>query len=377
MSTIILPEERGLLYHKNVYKKFLRPGRCFVPPFHRVERYRIDEVFKPQTGLLEILLAEDSALAGELDVIDVPDHHIALVEENGKLVQVLAGGTTKSKTLGGKVCYWKGPVKRSVTLIDLEDTEGASKYNPALLSMVSNYQQAVLQYTVEAWEKGLLFIGNVFIKILENGNYYFWKSSRPVEVKKVDLRRQQMEITGQEIMSRDKVPLRINFFCQYRVTDVMKVSLEIKDFEDQFHVAVQVALREYLGNLSFDEVMEKKESIGAAVVELLKKDEEKFGIELGQAGIKDIILPGEIRDIMNQVLIAEKKAQANVIMRREETASTRSLLNTAKLMEENSVLSHLKEMEYIERIADKINQITVSGNTQLLDEFRKIFVPPK
>jgi regulator of protease activity HflC (stomatin/prohibitin superfamily) len=67
--------------------------------------------------------------------------------------------------------------------------------------------------------------------------------------------------------------------------------------------------------------------------------------------------------------------QANVIMRREETASTRSLLNTAKLMEENEILSRLKEFEYIERISEKINQITVAGGTQILDQLRQLFVP--
>ena len=90
-------------------------------------------------------------------------------------------------------------------------------------------------------------------------------------------------------------------------------------------------------------------------------------------GLKDVILPGEIRDIMNQVLIAEKKAQANSIMRREETASTRSLLNTAKLMEENNMLFKLKEMEYIEKIADKINSISVSGSNNIVSELKQIF----
>jgi hypothetical protein len=79
---------------------------------------------------------------------------------------------------------------------------------------------------------------------------------------------------------------------------------------------------------------------------------------------------------MNQVIIAEKQAQANVIMRREETASTRSLLNTAKLMEENAVLFRLKEFEYIEKIAEKINQITLSsGNGQIIEQLRELFVP--
>ncbi|NQZ78262.1 MAG: slipin family protein, partial [Ekhidna sp.] len=91
----------------------------------------------------------------------------------------------------------------------------------------------------------------------------------------------------------------------------------------------------------------------------------------------DIILPGDMKEIMNQVLIAQKQAQANVITRREETASTRSLLNTAKLMEENDMLFKLKEMEYVEKIADKIGEITVSGNGQIVDQLKGIFTPGK
>ena len=88
-------------------------------------------------------------------------------------------------------------------------------------------------------------------------------------------------------------------------------------------------------------------------------------------------MPGEVKEIMNQVLVAQKKAEANVIMRREETASTRSLLNTAKLMEENSMLFKLKEMEYVEKIADKINSISSSGGNQIIDQLKDIFVPKK
>jgi regulator of protease activity HflC (stomatin/prohibitin superfamily) len=377
----ILPEERGFLYHRDEYKKLLMPGKHFVPPFHRIERYRIDTAFIPRQGLLEILLEQDQKLAEELESAEVPDNHILLVQENGKLAAVHFGSKVDGRVNaaeGGRVCYWKGPQKRSFTLVNLDDTEGAAKFDRALLlHPLLSVCQPVLQYTVEAWEKGLLFIGNVFSRVLENGSYFFWKGTRPVEVKKIDLRQQQMELSGQEIMTRDKVPLRLNFFCQYRIADIMKVSLEIKDFETQFHVALQVALREYIGTQSFDEVMEKKETMGKAVAELVQKDAEEFGLVLGKAGIKDIILPGEIRDIMNQVLIAEKKAQANIIMRREETASTRSLLNTAKLMEENGMLAHLKELEYIERISEKISQITLSGNAQIIDEFRRLFVPSK
>ena len=84
--------------------------------------------------------------------------------------------------------------------------------------------------------------------------------------------------------------------------------------------------------------------------------------------VDHIILPGEIRDIMNTVLVAEKRAQANVITRREEVASTRSLLNTAKLMEENQTLYKLKELEYAERIFKNVGNISLSGNGDILQQ---------
>jgi regulator of protease activity HflC (stomatin/prohibitin superfamily) len=102
-----------------------------------------------------------------------------------------------------------------------------------------------------------------------------------------------------------------------------------------------------------------------------------MGIDLLSAGVKDIILPGDVKDIINQVLIAEKKAQANVIMRREETASTRSLLNTAKIMDENKTLYRLKELEYIERISEKISSITLSSGGQIIEQLRQAFQATK
>lgn len=361
---IILEQQRGLVYHKGVFKAFLMPGRHFIAPFQSVETYSVDEAFRPRSTPLEILLANE-ALTEQLEVIEVPDNHIALHRLDGNIVGILGPG---------KTCFWKGYRTRAFTIIDLDQPETAMGQDRSVLVHPA-VREYVLGYSIDPSQQGLLLIDRAFVRILESGTYFFWKGSRSVAVEKIDLRQQQIEITGQDIMSRDKVPLRLNFFCQYRIIDVVKAGLEIKEFEKQFHVVLQLALREYIGSLSLDEILEKKEEIGAYIAAMLKDQAKAFGLELGHSGIKDVILPGEIRDIINQVLIAEKKAQANVIMRREETASTRSLLNTAKLMEENEVLSRLKEFEYIERISEKISQVTLSGGSQILDQLRQLFVP--
>ena len=118
--------------------------------------------------------------------------------------------------------------------------------------------------------------------------------------------------------------------------------------------------------------MEAKERISGEIHTALREREEMFCVNFLTAGIKDIILPGEVREIMNSVLVAEKKAQANVIARREEVASTRSLLNTARLMEENRTLYKLKELEYLERICEKVGEISVNGNAGIVEQLGKM-----
>lgn len=121
-----------------------------------------------------------------------------------------------------------------------------------------------------------------------------------------------------------------------------------------------------------DELLEQKEEISGVIFQRLKEVENEYCVRFRNAGIKDIILPGEIRDIMNTVLVAERRAQANVITWREEVASTQSLLNTAKLMDENKTLYKLKEMECLEKICAQVGNIQVSGGGALLEQLKML-----
>ena len=188
----------------------------------------------------------------------------------------------------------------------------------------------------------------------------------------VDMRLQQLEIPGQEILTADKVGLRINFVCEYKVTDPVAVVTKLADYTQQIYVHVQMALRALVGKYRLDELLRQKDSIGGQVLAEIKAREAELYVKFESAGVKDIILPGEIRDIMNTVLIAEKSAQASVITRREETAATKSLLETAKLMDENATLYKLKELEYLERICDRIGNISVDSGGGVVEGLRKL-----
>ena len=141
----------------------------------------------------------------------------------------------------------------------------------------------------------------------------------------------------------------------------------MKDVCEHLYRTLQIAVRQTLGRRTLEEVLADKVASTSPFRPRCAGDG-SYGVRVGEIALKDIILPGDIRDILNQVVTAEKQAQANLIRRREETAATRSLLNTAKLMEDNPLLVRLKELETLERVAEKVGKITVvDGLNGLLD----------
>ena len=131
--------------------------------------------------------------------------------------------------------------------------------------------------------------------------------------------------------------------------------------QEHLYRELQFGLRAAVGTRSLDELLENKQLIDEAVGAHLAGRLAGSGIEVSSLGVRDIILPGEMKTLLAQVVEAEKSAQANVIRRREETSATRSLLNTAKVMEENPVALRLKELETLERVAERIDRISVFG----------------
>ncbi|HTE11417.1 MAG TPA: slipin family protein [Chitinophagaceae bacterium] len=352
----------GLVFKNAVYQRMLNEGKYWFWN----EDLVLYDVTKPFNAPVELnILLQDAALAESLHVVDVKDNEIVLLYENGLLKQVLTAG---------RYTFWKSVINYEFVRADISKIDITENIDRTVLlsRTVIGY---VRTYSVESYEKAVLFVDGKYVQTLQSGVYYWWKNSIAVHIGKVDTRQQQLEVNGQEILTKDKAALRVNAWAQYKVADIEKALLQNKEYDKQLYVAFQLALREYIAGYSFDELLEKKEAIAPYILQRVKADAESLGVDVNGFGIRDIILPGDVKEIMNQVLIAEKKAQANTIMRREETASTRSLLNTAKLMEENAMLWKLKEMEYVEKIADKISNISVSGNGALVEQLKQIFVP--
>lgn len=358
----IVSYQVGLVIKDREIVKILTQGRHWVYGNAQVFIY---EMKKPFTPIIDIdVLLKNDKLGELLHVIDIKDNEIVLKYIDDKFEKVL----TK-----GKYAYWKNGVNYNFQRINLDSYEIDKSINKSVLKNIS-LNEYVRSYAVMSYHKGLLFVDGVFKEVLSPGVHYYWNSNTPIEIKTIDIRTQEMEISGQEILTKDKASIRLNFDIHLKIVDPIKAVVEIKDVEKQLYNLMQLSLRAYVGTMTLDELLAQKQTISDTILENNSKEFEALGVNVINAGIKDIILPGDMKEIMNQVLLAEKKAQANSIMRREETAATRSLLNTSKLMEENSMLWKLKEMEYVEKIADKIGEISITGGSNAISQLKEIFI---
>ncbi len=238
-----------------------------------------------------------------IDLVELADNEVALRYENGNFDTVLKPG---------RHAYWKDALDHHFDIFDVNDFEVTTAISRKVLSK-PRVRLHTLSFQVAEYEKGLLYVDGKLREMLEPGVYFYWKNDWKVELKKADLRKQMLEVSGQELLTKDKAAVRLNFYANYQITDIEKALGETKDYANQLYLQLQLALRAYVGTQTLDTLLANKEAVAPFVVKAVKSQVAEMGIVLHNAGIRDIILPGEVKDIMNQVLMAEKKAQANPI----------------------------------------------------------------
>lgn len=349
---------RAVVYRDGVFEAILRPGSHKIQaPVRRLthETFLLSNRQISQT-VAEVIAAASPAVAAEhFETVQTGPTEVALVMRDGMYLNLLPPGT--------KLVYWKDAGPWSVSRHDVSgEIHVPAEVATAMGTVVLPTQ--IKRFVVEAGQIGLLSVDGALIGTLEPGAHLVWNVVRQPVVRLLDLREQALDVSGQEVLTRDRVSVRVNLAARYRVIDPVKAHTEVKDFADALYRAMQHAFRSALATRSLDELLSRKGDVDGEASNLVREAMAQIGIEVADVSIKDVILPGEMRDILNKVVAAEKESEAQVIRRREETNATRSLLNTARVMAENPVMMRLKELEALEKIADKIQTLTVHNGTQ-------------
>jgi len=350
--------EVGLLFRDREFQGLLDAGRhtLFDPLLKARVEMRSLRAPRLEHEQLDVIVAS-GVLEERATVLDLKDDQRALVWIDGRFSEVLEPGFH---------AYWNTVRDIRVEVIDARETRFTHEDLPVIAAIPASRRLLDI-CTVDRERVGVLYLSGRYVETLPPGLYAFWKNGTEARIVEIDLRETAADVNGQEIMTADKVTLRLNAAVNYRIIDAHRAVSHAEDVRQVLYREAQLALRGVLGTRDLDALLSEKDAVTEEIEALVRRRAGELGLEILSVGIRDIILPGDMKDLMNKVTEAKKAAEANLIARREETAAMRSQANTAKLLESNAALMRLRELEVLEKIATAGQLNVILGEKGLAD----------
>ncbi len=350
--------EVGLQFQDGEFLGLLGPGTHWV--FDPFRRKSVDVVSRRAPRLLHEkldLIAASGVLKSEATVVDLKDDRRALVWIDGRFATVLGPGLH---------AFWNGSKEVRVELVNAGKVRFEHE-DLKVIARASGSNMLLDVCNVKRDGAGVVYIDGRYVETVGPGLHAFWRGASDATVVEVDLRETTLEVGGQDIMTADKVTLRVNALVTYRVIDPRRAVSTTEDLKQSLYREAQLAIRAVVGARELDVLLNEKDTIASEVAEILRRRQEELGVEILTTGLRDVILPGDMKELMNKVIEARKAAEANLVTRREETAALRSQANTAKLLADNPVLMRLRELEVLEKVAGGGKLNVVLGEKGLAD----------
>lgn len=185
--------------------------------------------------------------------------------------------------------------------------------------------------------RGLWYEDGVLIKILEAGRYKLprlkfyerlvpepWRRRLPqIEIALVDIRERDLTIKGQEILTADKVAIRVSIIVQFKVRNPRSALHEVESYSDRIYGDVQLAARRSLASMTLEEILTNRNKLSEDILQEVKEAATTYGVAILRADVKDLIFPGNLQEIMNRVLAAERMSQVQLVEARTKAETQR------------------------------------------------------
>ncbi len=236
-----------------------------------------------------------------------------------------------------------------------------------------------LKREIIIWEYqcGLLYREGKFDHVLEPGRYSFWAWEK-VWVAVVSTRQKSEVITGQSMLTADKIEVRVSLVAQYTVTDPVVAVNTVESYSDQLYQDLQLSLRDIVTEYEVDPLLEARSALGEALLVSVAPLAEQYGITLHRVGVRDIVLPGEVRTIFMQEVEADRTGRADLVRARHEIAAARARANTGKILSQNPHVVRMQEIDALIQLAGRSGSVILLPNmADLLSSSQKNTTEPE
>ncbi len=178
--------------------------------------------------------------------------------------------------------------------------------------------------------RGLFYEDGVLKKVLGAGRYdvpsgalrEFFRKPK-VEILLVDVRQRELTIKGQEILTADKVAIRVSILVQFQVTNPEAAIHRVEGFEERIYSDVQLAARRSLASMNLETILTNRNQLSEDILRDVKESASSYGVTILRADVKDLVFPGNLQEVMNRVLTAERMSEAQLVEARTKAETFR------------------------------------------------------
>ena len=189
---------------------------------------------------------------------------------------------------------------------------------------------------------------------------------------RVDLRTVTMNVSPQDVITRDNVSVKVAAVVYFRVVDPSSAITQVENYLFATSQLAQTTLRSVCGQAGLDEILSQRERINAQIQGIIDTQTDPWGIKVGLVAIKDIDLLQDMQRAMAKQAIAEREKRAKIVHAQGELQAAQRLSEAAEIMAKQPAALHLRFLQALSQIAIEKNEtIIVPVPTDLLASILK------
>lgn len=200
--------------------------------------------------------------------------------------------------------------------------------------------------TIYEYQRGLRFRNGSFAGLLGPGRHWIYRPS--TKITPVDIRESLFSVPGQEVVTSDGFSVKLSLVVGHKVVDPLVALTKVENFHQVVYSAAQIQLREVVSGMTIDDLLQRRNEIGPAILERTAESARAAGVELLSVDVKDLMFPGPLKKTFTQVVEARQQGLAALEKARGETAALRNLANAARLVDANPSLLQLRLLQQLE-----------------------------
>ncbi len=166
---------------------------------------------------------------------------------------------------------------------------------------------------------------------------------------RVDMREQVINVSPQQVITKDNVSVLVDAVIYTKVVDPVKAEFEVENFEVAATTLAQTTLRNLIGDKTLDDTLVARDTLNTALRETLDEVTHNWGVKVTRVELKRIDPPEDITAAMSKQMKAEREKRAAIL---EAEGIKQSNILTAEGEKQAAILKAEGEAEALRKVSE-------------------------